>query len=319
MLGTDQAHDKQMELRQFIRTDITASAIAHLSVLALIFLFTEVHPFGAVTAEPIAVDIVTPDEVPAKEPAKEPDPVPPPPAQSPLPDASSQTKPEAANAPQPSKPQPAAQPPASARPQQQAALSPPRSGKKEAAAAPPQPQAQPQSQPSLPVPSPSASPVPPSAQATASVPAYTPPEPDLTLKYHVMLGLPEDLPLPSKPASSGDKPGDGIDATASSTADITSSVVAEFRRHLKMCSKLPDSVAASDNVIIRLRVLMRPDGRLAREPILIEASASAKGPLLMQSAISALQACQPYAMLPAERYGEWKVLDLSFSPNDFNS
>ena len=79
MLGTDQAHDKQMELRQFIRTDITASAIAHLSVLALIFLFTEVHPFGAVTAEPIAVDIVTPDEVPAKEPAKEPDPVPPPP------------------------------------------------------------------------------------------------------------------------------------------------------------------------------------------------------------------------------------------------
>ena len=38
-----------------------------------------------------------------------------------------------------------------------------------------------------------------------------------------------------------------------------------------------------------------------------------------QSAISALQACQPYAMLPPERYGEWKVLDLSFSPRDFNS
>jgi hypothetical protein len=318
MLGTDQAHDKQMELRQFIRTDIAASAIAHLSVLALIFLFTEVHPFGVVTAEPIAVDIVTPDEVPANEPAKESDPVPPPPAQTPSLDASSQAKPEAVNAPQPSKPQPAAQPPASARQQQQAALSQ-RSGKKEVAAAPPQPQAQPQSQPSLLVPSPSASPVPPPAQAAASVPAYTPPEPDLTLKYHVMLGLPEDLPLPSKPASSGDKPGDGIDATASSAADIISSVVAEFRRHLKTCSRLPDSVAASDNVIIKLRVLMRPDGRLAREPILIEASASAKGPLLMQSAISALQTCQPYAMLPAERYGEWKVLDLSFSPHDFNS
>jgi hypothetical protein len=316
MLETDQAHDKQMELRQFIRTDITASAIAHLSVLALIFLFTEVHPFGVVTAEPIAVDIVTPDEVPGKEPAKEPDPVPPPPTQTPSPDASSQAKSEAANAPQSSKPQPAAPPPASARQQQQAAPSPPRSGKKEVAAAQPQPQAQPQSQPSLPAPSPSASPPPPPA---ASVPAYTPPQPDLTLKYHVMLGLPEDLPLPSKPASSGDKPGDGIDATASSTADITSSVVAEFRRHLKMCSRLPDSVAASDNVIIKLRVLMRPDGRLAREPILIEASASAKGPLLMQSAISALLACQPYAMLPAERYGEWKVLDLSFSPQDFNS
>jgi hypothetical protein len=316
MLGTDQAHDKQMELRQFIRTDITASAIAHLSVLALIFLFTEVHPFGVVTAEPIAVDIVTPDEVPARESAKESDPVPPPP-QTPSPDASSQAKAEAVNAAQPSKPQPAAQPPASTRQQQQAALTPPRSGKKEAAAAPPQPQAQPQSQPSLPVPSPS--PVPPPAQAAAPVPAYTPPEPDLTLKYHVMLGLPEDLPLPSKPASSGDKAGDGIDATASSAADVASGVVAEFRRHLKTCSSLPESVAPSDNVIIKLRVVMTPSGRLARAPILIEASASAKGPLLMQSAISALQACQPYAMLPPDRYDEWKVLDLSFSPRDFNS
>jgi hypothetical protein len=37
----------------------------------------------------------------------------------------------------------------------------------------------------------------------------------------------------------------------------------------------------------------------------------------MQSAVSALQACQPYAMLPADRYGEWKVLDLSFTPQDF--
>jgi hypothetical protein len=38
-----------------------------------------------------------------------------------------------------------------------------------------------------------------------------------------------------------------------------------------------------------------------------------KGPLLMQGAIKALEACQPYAMLPADRYGEWKVLDLSFT------
>jgi hypothetical protein len=291
-----------MELRRFIRTDITASAVAHLSVLALVFLFTEVHPFGVVTAEPIAVDIVTPDEVPAREP----DPPPPPPAQTPSLDASSQAKSEAASAPQPSKPPPGQQP-ANAAPQQQAASSASRSNRKEIAAVQPQPQPQP------PAPSP------PPAQAAAPAPAYTPPEPDLTLKYHVMLGLPEDLPLPVKSAGSGDKSGDGIDATASTAADVASGVVAEFRRHLKTCSKLPVSVGPSDTIIIKLRVLMTPDGRLARDPILIEASASAKGPLLMQSAISALQACQPYAMLPADRYGEWKVLDLSFSPRDFNS
>jgi len=48
---------------------------------------------------------------------------------------------------------------------------------------------------------------------------------------------------------------------------------------------------------------MTPDGRLAAEPILIEASASMKGPLLMQGAIRALQACQPLRMPAGDRYG----------------
>ena len=122
-------------------------------------------------------------------------------------------------------------------------------------------------------------------------------------------GLPPDLPQ----AKSGD-----FDAPASKTADIASSLIAEFRRHLKACSKLPGSIALSDKVKVTLRVLMMPEGKLAAEPILIEASASTKGPALMQGAITALQACQPYAMLPADRYGEWKVLDLSFTPQDFS-
>src|SRR5271163_4343732 len=52
-----------MEVRQFIRPNVAASAIAHLSVLGLVIFFTEVHPFGSVTAEPITVDIVTSDQL----------------------------------------------------------------------------------------------------------------------------------------------------------------------------------------------------------------------------------------------------------------
>ncbi|MDB5609239.1 MAG: hypothetical protein JWP25_6139 [Bradyrhizobium sp.] len=137
------------------------------------------------------------------------------------------------------------------------------------------------------------------------MPAFVPPEPDLSIKYHVMLGLPQD------------KPGDGFDAPASTKADVASDLVTEFRRHLRTCSTLPKSIAPSDAIRIMLRVFMTPDGNLATEPILIEASASAKGPALMQSAISALQACQPYGMLPADKYGEWKMLDLNFTPRDF--
>jgi hypothetical protein len=282
-----------MKPRQLIPAGITASAIAHLSVLALVFLFTEVHQFGSVTAEPITVDLVSPAE--ATPPPKQEEPLPEPAKPSEAFDLSS--KAAAATSPAPAAQQAAA-------PQQQAALSPSSPGTQPAQPQPAlpgtqaaQPQAQPQPQP----------------PSTSPSPAYTPPEPDLSIKYHVLLGLPPDLPIgPPKGKSGGD-----FDAPASNKADIASSLITEFRRHLKTCSKLPGSIAPSDGLRIRLRVLMTPQGKLAAEPILIEASASAKGPLLMQSAIAALRACQPYAMLPVDRYGEWKMLDLSFTPRDF--
>jgi hypothetical protein len=164
----------------------------------------------------------------------------------------------------------------------------------------------PQQPATLSTPSPNPRPTPPS-------PGYRPPEPDLSIKYHVMLGLPPDLP--AGPPSG--KPGDDFDAPASKTADVASSLITEFRRRLKTCSKLPGSITPTDKLTITLRIMMTLEGKLAAEPILIEASASPKGPALMQSAIAALEACQPYAMLPADRYGEWKVLDLSFTPQDF--
>jgi hypothetical protein len=280
-----------MKPRQLIPTGITASAIAHLSVLALVFLFTEVHQFGSVTAEPITVDLVSPAE--ATPPPKKEEPLPEPTKPSEAFDLSS--KAAAATLPAPGAQQAAA-------PQQQAALSPSSPGTQQA-------QPQPASRGTQPA-QPQAQPQPPS---TPPSPAYTPPEPDLSIKYHVLLGLPPDLPIgPPQGKTGGD-----FDAPASNKADIASSLIGEFRRHLKTCSKLPGSIAPSDGLRIKLRVLMTPEGKLAAEPILIEASASAKGPLLMQSAIAALRACQPYAMLPVDRYGEWKMIDLSFTPRDF--
>jgi len=277
-----------MELRRIIPSDITASAIVHVSLLTLVLLFSEVHPFGAVTAEQIPVEIVTPQELaetqaPPDEPAVENKPEP---APMPQPDFSLLDKPAAATAPPP--------------------------------AAPPAPAAQPQKQAALAVPG-AAQPPPAQPPSQSAALAYKPPEPDVSIKYQVLLGLPPDL-VPLPPASAQARRGDdNFDAPATDAADIASRLIAEFRRHLKTCSKLPASLSSADDVKVRLRVLMTPDGRLAAEPILIEASASMKGPLLMQGAIRALQACQPYAMLPADRYGEWKVLDLSFTPQDFSA
>ena len=42
---------------------MAASAFVHLTALAMMVVFAEVHPFSSVTAEPIAVDIVASDQV----------------------------------------------------------------------------------------------------------------------------------------------------------------------------------------------------------------------------------------------------------------
>jgi outer membrane biosynthesis protein TonB len=273
-----------VEPRQVIRTGIAASAIAHLSVLMLVLLFADVRPLGSLTDEPVAVEIVTPEEVAESKREEPPLAAQPEPADV----ADTSAKPAAPIPPPPAAPEPVAQP------KKEAPPSPPRPAA-ETAVAQPQPKPQPQSSPS---------------------PSYAPPQPDLSVKYHVLLGLPPPLPLDAR--GSGDKPGDPFDGPASQSADIAPTLVTEFRRHLKTCSRLPPSIAPSDRLKIKLRVSMTPEGKLAGEPVLIEASASAKGPALMQGAIGALQACQPYAMLPVDRYGEWKVLDLSFTPQDFS-
>ena len=274
-----------MNLRQVRPTDVTASAIVHLTLLALLFLFSEVHQLGSVPDETIAVDIVTPQEMVENKPDPAPTPTPQP--DFALPDKPAMTPQASAATPQQSTPPPqkqAAPPAPAARPARQQSAA-----------------AQPQSQPG------------------PQAPAYTPPEPDLSVKYHVMLGLPPELPLEPPSSQAREKKGDNFDAPATTAADVASNVVAEFRRHFMTCAKLPASMKTFDDVRVKLRVFMTPEGKLAADPVLIEASASMKGPLLMQSAISALQACQPYAMLPADRYGEWKVLDLSFTPKDFAS
>jgi hypothetical protein len=273
-----------MEIRQYIRPDVTASAIAHLSLLALVIIYTEIRPFAPLPEEAVPVDVVVADE-PEKKTDSAPTPTPTP---QPSPDLSLLSKPASLRA------SSAAAPPSSgAQPKAGASAS------RGEAAAQPQPEVQATSAPA------------------AASSGYIAAQPDITVKYHVMLGLPEDIPM-SASASSGDKRGEGGDTTPAAD-NLASNVVETLRRHLKTCSKLPASLSPSDNVAVKLRVQMMPDGRLAAEPALIEGTASVKGVQLMQSAIAALAACQPYAMLPADRYGEWKVLELSFTPHDFTS
>lgn len=156
---------------------------------------------------------------------------------------------------------------------------------------------------------PAASPEPPPAQG------YIPAQPDLTVKYGVMLGLPEALP----PAATSTDKQDDKETGATATTNLSTDLVTAFRQHLRSCSKLPSSVSSADNVRVKLRIMMTPDGRLAAEPDVIEVANPLKALQLKQAAVTALTACQPYTMLPSDRYREWRVLELSFTPQDFSN
>jgi hypothetical protein len=119
--------------------------------------------------------------------------------------------------------------------------------------------------------------------------------------------IPMLLDLPNAPER-------GFDSEATSVANLSADERTAFKAQLRKCWKLPGQVASQATRVV-LRVYLRRDARLAGEPVLIEASASRDGPIVMHAAMRALKDCQPFS-LPPDRYTEWKVLDLSFTPQE---
>jgi hypothetical protein len=110
--------------------------------------------------------------------------------------------------------------------------------------------------------------------------------------------------------------GRDFDAESTTIAKLSDDERATFRARLRRCWKLPGAASLNQGTRVVLRIYLRRDATLAGDPVLIEASASRDGPAVMQAAMRALKDCQPFAFLPADKYREWKVLDLSFTPRD---
>lgn len=282
-----------MTLRTAITSGIAASVLVHLVAIGVVLVVAEVRPFAEEPEQRIEVDVVTADEAP------------PPPI--------AETKPDEPKPSEPADTKPTETKPALDLPEIKPTLetkpaeTPPQPAQKQAEQKPKPPVKPPEPEPPKPQAAPQPSPQPPPQQQQAApYPPAIPQEPDVTVKYSVLLGLPAD----NFDAST-------FDAKAETRANISADSAAALLARLKSCAALPPGVKPSDNVRIVLRVALSPDGQLAGEPMLIEASASAKGPTLMHGAMAALSACQPYTMLPADKYQEWKVLDLTFTPQDF--
>ena len=268
----------QIEPKLFLRSGFAISCIGHMAILTIGLIFAGANPFDYTPADAITVEIVSPNEVAAG---------------SDNPGTAPAGSQEAA----PSL-EPAAEP-AATTPQEQPTPPPDQRTTRQALAST---QAVPSSPQSFI----------PWLQPSPRQPPSEPPSPAETHERNPadMFGMPLAMP--------DGRLGGSFDAAAIDKADISNDNIGAFHQHLKTCSKLPAGVNATDNVKAVLRIFLKPDGTLAAppQPIRIE-GVSRGGGELYQSIVAALRKCQPFTMLPSDRYEEWKVFDLSFTPQSF--
>jgi hypothetical protein len=291
-------------LKRFIRPGLVVSVIGHVGALLLGLLFVGANSFESTPPDAMVVDIVLPNEAPRFEGT---------PSDLRSSGSESSSKSNSASAaaqPPPPPPRKSATQLQQQQPQQpQQRPSPQRDAS--------QAQAQPHS--ALPETTQAemvhAEKVQPEAQKQnqSSEPSPAPPQPH-----------PEETPdqpgaaeMVAQFALVGGRLGGGFAAPPIDAAQAAYDFTAPFRERVSACSTRPAGIDASDDVSIRLRVSLNPDGTLASPPHLLQQTASWKQQALLQSITDALQKCQPYTMLPAEKYKQWKTLDLLVFPLNF--
>jgi hypothetical protein len=176
-----------------------------------------------------------------------------------------------------------------------AAAKPPEQKPPQPQQAQPTPQAPPQPQPQ-PQPEQTAAQPPPQDQQPAGVREMPP---DMN-RLAEMLGLPI-----SEAGNSG--------TTETRMSKLTEGVK-EFKAQVKRCLTLPPGIAPNQRMKMVIRVQLTRSGALAGDPAVMDAVNPSVGYPLMQSVMKALRQCAPYN-LPADKYNDWRVLDIDFSPD----
>jgi hypothetical protein len=267
-----------------MRVGLIISVIIHVALFLWIMVAPGEKPFDPARADPVFVDLVSPKDVPR---LAEPEPAKPETAKSEVP----------AFEPPKAEPKPAALKPSLAR----AAPRTPEPPKSEPPKTEtPKPET-PKPEPPKPVLAADPKPSPKPAPKTAAAPSVED-QAAAANRFARML----NLPTASLTGSGGGLPSEN-------RSKLSGADIAKFKAQVSKCWVAPDDVPSAPGFNVLIRVVLKPDGALGAEPGLVLAPASMAGPLLVESAKQALAQCQPYNFLPADKYQDWKVLELGFS------
>ena len=238
--------------------------------------------------------------------AATPEPRPPPPAEpEPEPEPEPQPEPEPAVAPEP-EPEPAVEP----APEPESVVEP-----EVARPAVPEPP-----RPAPPTPKPSLKPPPP--QAAAPEP---PPEPRLTTKEDAFAALLKSVEeLDRRVQGETVQSGSGRSETAAGQAQsvlgeaqLSFGEIDALKRQINRCWALPVSLEGIENMVVQLRIQVRPD-RTVQSVTIQDQSRLGRDPIfraVAESARRAVDKCSPLN-LPPGKYALWRDIVMNFYPAD---
>ena len=108
----------------------------------------------------------------------------------------------------------------------------------------------------------------------------------------------------------------GIGAQNAVTMDIRDALLVQMRQ----CWTVPMGAPNPEELIVHVRVFLTPGGGLARPPQLMPesraaAASSAYVRTAAESALRAINVCEPYRNLPVENYDAWREIVMTFDPS----
>jgi outer membrane biosynthesis protein TonB len=123
---------------------------------------------------------------------------------------------------------------------------------------------------------------------------------------------------PTRQASAADQlsPTPSLGKSNGNATQLSQSEIDALRRRLGECWNPPAGATNGGQIKVVLRVLFKPDATVATPPQLVAATASTFGPAMAESAKRAILTCQPFTMLRADHYEQWKDIEITFDPRE---
>ncbi len=127
-----------------------------------------------------------------------------------------------------------------------------------------------------------------------------------------------DKRAPQRSAATGEtlNSAPSLGAASGNAARLSQTELDALRARLMALWNPPVGLKNPEEYIIRIRMLLKPDGRLQAPPMVLSSGKGSQFDSARDSAIRAIFRGQPFDMLKKETYETWKDVEITFDPRD---